>query len=104
MSPARVEAPSQHMGSVHKDSLCRMPQVLTPPWHHRERNVTQYGASRSRENRLGMPLLHRTATRCNTLDQTENDGVPGSNPGAVTPKDLANDAKLSGPCNCVGTL
>jgi hypothetical protein len=44
------------MGSVHKDSLCRMPQVLTPLWH-RERNALQHRASRSRENRLEMSML-----------------------------------------------
>ena len=30
MTLTRVEAPSQHMRSLHKDSLCRMPPVLTP--------------------------------------------------------------------------
>ncbi len=31
MIPTRAEAGPQHIGSVHKDTLRRMPQALTPP-------------------------------------------------------------------------
>ncbi len=84
MTLARAETRSQHMGSAYKDyslpDAAGVDTTLTP----RERNAPQHGASRSRENRLGMPILHHTATRCNTFDQTENHGVPGSNPGPAT--------------------
>jgi hypothetical protein len=47
--------------------------LLTPLWHHRERNTVQLGASHGKENPLDMRDLQACVNPCNALFITRNE-------------------------------
>jgi hypothetical protein len=74
---AGLRAPSQHVGSVHKDSPCRIPQeltpLLTPP-------RAQHAAIASKESHPDKPILQPQATRRNRCRRIVAPKVAGSSP------------------------
>src|SRR5919107_238126 len=73
-------ASTQHMGSVHKESPCRIPRGLTPLLTPPRAQHAALCATVSKEVGLDTPLLRPTATRRNTCRRIVAPKGVGSSP------------------------
>jgi hypothetical protein len=77
---ARAGSPSQHMGSVHKGSPCRILRVLTPLLTPPRAQLAAARATTSEEMGLDKPILQPQATPRNRCRRIVAPKVAGSSP------------------------